>query len=138
MKKLIGAAFLAVACMVAAMAVAQTGTLPAASPASIVVPFSDASCTSTNTCAINVYYQQGSCPSTLAGSSGWTLAGTSALPGAGSLTITSGIQSITQYAVVVEASPSGSSSSFSGPSACSNVTTPFHPNPPVIGTISAT
>lgn len=139
MKRILLGIFALLLLFVAARLVeSQSGTtLPPASTSSITVPFSDLSCTSAQGCGVQIYTLQGACPATLAGSTGWTLAATSALPGAGSVTLTTGIAATTQYAIDVEATPAGSSTVYSGPSNCATITTPWHPAPPVVGTPSA-
>lgn len=120
----------------AVSASAQTTTLPGAATSSVTVPVSDTSCTTTNTCLLSVYRIPGTCPSTLASSAGWTIVGTVAVPSATSFTDNT-VSPTTQYSYDVEAAPTSNNQALSGPSACSTITTPFHPAPPVIGTLSA-
>jgi hypothetical protein len=110
-------------------------TLPAATPVSVTVPWSlPSNCLSTQTCQFQVYRLQGACPSTLAGSTGWTLVTTTAaqVTSYKDTTVAGG----TQYCYDVEAVPTGSSTVFSGPSNAGQITTLFTPNPPIIGTIT--
>lgn len=122
----------------AAVAQAQTTSLPGATSSSISVPLSGGTCTTSSTCAGQVYYIAGACPATLTGSTGWTAGPTFTEPGTASVTITSGIGPNAEYSVDVEATPTGSPAVFSGPSNCASITTPFHPAPLTVGTLSAT
>lgn len=118
---------------------AQTGnaTLQAPSSSSITITLAGLNFSSTNTGTEIAYYLQGTCPGTLAGSTGWTVGATVAEPGVSSVTI-SGLTPSTQYAIATEGQPTGSASSWSGPSNCITVTTPFHPSPAVISVAGTT
>jgi hypothetical protein len=115
---------------------AQTTTLPGAAVSSVTVPVTDSSCTTSATCLLTVYRVGGTCPSTLAGSAGWTVLGTLTVPTATQFVDTTVAQS-TQYSYDVEAAPSSNSAANSAPSNCATTTTPFHPAAPVLGTLSA-
>lgn len=114
---------------------AQTGTLPVATPTSATIPFTlGSNCTTTQTCQVQVYRNTGTCPATLAGSTGWTLLATTAAQATSYTdnTVVGG----TQYSYDVEAVPTGSTTVFSGPSNCVSATIPFTPVAPVIGIIT--
>lgn len=116
---------------------AQTVTLPGAAISSVTIPVTDTSCTTTNTCVLSIYRIPGTCPSTLATSSGWTLLGTISVPSDTIYTDTT-VSASTQYSYDVEAAPTSNSVANSAPSNCATITTPFHPAAPVLGTLSAT
>ena len=109
--------------------------LPSATAPSVTIPWSlPSNCTAANSCPINVYRIQAICPTTLAGSTGWTLVATTAAQATSYKDTT--VASSTLYSYDVEAVPTGSTGVYSGPSNCVSITTLFTPNPPVIGTIT--
>ena len=105
---------------------AQTLTLPSASSNAVVLNWTaSTSCTATTPCTYIPYRIVGSCPTTLAGTTGWTaLASTaSQVLTATDTTVTPG----TIYSFVVEAVQSGQNS---GPSNCITLTIPNVLAPP--------
>lgn len=145
MRKFLPVLLTAILALCTVSAYAQGATLPTATtaaPHTITVPITTpGNCTATNTCIGTVYYQAAACPGTLAGSTGWTVYGTTFNePGTASVTL-SGVAASTTYAIDVEATPTGALTTYSGPSNCVTATTgatPFIPTPFVIGTPSAT
>jgi hypothetical protein len=116
-------------------AFSQTGTLPPATPSSATVPWTlPSNCTAATTCQFQVYRITGVCPATLAGSTGWTLIATTASQATSY--VDTAVTGGTTYSYDIEAVPTGSTLILSGPSNCSTGTTPFTPQPVVIGVVT--
>ena len=112
--------------LLAAVGHAQTLTLPSASSNAVVLTWTaSTSCTTTTPCTYIPYRIAGTCPATLAGTTGWT-----ALPATASQVLTATDASVTAgatYSFVVEAVQAGQNS---GPSNCITLTIPNVLAPP--------
>lgn len=106
-----------------------TVTAPSATTYQVTLAWTlAADCTSTTPCVVIPYRQVGaSCPSTVAGSTGWTqlLATIGQATGTTDTSVTPG----TSYEYFVEAQYAGQTG-LSGPSNCIVVAVPLVPNPP--------
>ena len=134
MRKFLVLSLLALASVIATPTVqAQAGTLPAASATSNTIPWGlSSNCVAATPCQFQVYRCAGVCTAT---SGGWALLATTAAQ-AVSYTDSTAVGG-TQYSYDVEAVPSGSTTTFSGPSNIGQITTVFTPLPPIIGTITS-
>ncbi len=128
MKRIFGITLLLLAAACAAAA-QTTVTAPSATSYAVTLAWTQSSsCTAATPCVTIPYRQVGaSCPSTVAGSTGWTQLPATATQAASTIdaTVTPG----TSYEYFVEAQFSGQTG-LSGPSNCIVVAVPLVPSPP--------